>query len=97
MKIDTGGNELNVLEGFEDLLNKIKIIQFEYGGTYLDSNIRLKDVVEYLKKYNFSNFYYIKENGLKPINDYIDHYQYSNIIAINDSYYESIIEKLIII
>ena len=94
LKIDTEGNELNVLGGFEELLNRIKIIQFEYGGTYLDSNIRLNDVVEYLKKYNFNNFYYIMPNGLKPINDYVDHYGYSNIIAINDSYYESIVEKI---
>ena len=31
LKIDTEGYELNVLQGFEDCLKIVKIIQFEYG------------------------------------------------------------------
>ena len=34
LKIDTEGYELNVLTGFEDYLENVKIIQFEYGGTF---------------------------------------------------------------
>jgi len=33
-QIDTEGDELNVILGFEDYIKKIKIIQFEYGGCF---------------------------------------------------------------
>ena len=41
LKIDTEGDELNVLLGFEDFLPKIGIIQFEYGGCFIDSDTKL--------------------------------------------------------
>ena len=50
LKIDTEGYELNVLKGFEDFLENIKIVQFEYGGTFLDNNTKLIDVINYLKE-----------------------------------------------
>ena len=53
LKIDTEGFELNVLHGFKDHIKKVKIIQFEYGGTFLDSKVKLLDVVNYLKQFNF--------------------------------------------
>lgn len=83
LKIDTEGYELSVLEGFGNFLENIKIIQFEYGGTYLDANIKLIDIINYLKKYNFNNFSYIRKNGLIPLTNYDDHYQYSNIVCFN--------------
>ena len=39
VKIDTEGFELNVLQGFEEHLSKVKVIQFEYGGTFIDKGI----------------------------------------------------------
>ena len=53
LKIDTEGYELNVLKGFEDFLENIKIVQFEYGGTFLDNNTKLIDVINYLKEKGF--------------------------------------------
>jgi FkbM family methyltransferase len=32
LKIDTEGYELNVIKGFGDYIENIKVIQFEYGG-----------------------------------------------------------------
>lgn len=83
LKIDTEGYELHVLQGFEDFLENIKIIQFEYGGTFLDNNTKLIDVVNYLESKGFYKFSYLTNNGHVPIIDFNDHYQYCNIVCIN--------------
>jgi FkbM family methyltransferase len=73
LKIDTEGFEYKVLKGFDSFLNNIKIIQFEYGGTWLDANVTLLEVINYLIEYNFYNFNYITDHGLVniPESDYI--------------------------
>ena len=76
LKIDTEGYELNVLKVFEEYISYIDIIQFEYGGTFLDNNTKLIDVINYLKQYNFNNFSYLTSEGLSLLTDYNDHYQY---------------------
>jgi len=83
LKIDTEGHELNVLKGFDRLLSIVNIIQFEYGGTYLDVNIKLIDVINYLTNHNFHKFSYLTENGPILITDFNDHYNYCNIVCIN--------------
>jgi len=83
LKIDTEGYELNVLTGFDDFLENIKIIQFEYGGTFLDNNTKLIDVIKYLGNKNFYKFSYLTNNGPILITDFNDHYQYCNIVCIN--------------
>ena len=83
LKIDTEGYEFNVLKGFEDTLENVKIIQFEYGGTYLDNNTKLIDVVNYLEKKGFYKFAYLTDYGTENITDFNDHYQYCNIVCIN--------------
>lgn len=83
LKIDTEGYELNVLQGFEDCLEKVKIIQFEYGGTFLDNNQKLIDVINYLEQKGFYKFSYLTNYGTELIQDFTDHYQYCNIVCIN--------------
>ena len=83
LKIDTEGYELNVLQGFEDFLENIKIIQFEYGGTFLDNNTKLIEVIRYLEQKGFYKFSYLTNIGTKLITDFSDHYQYCNIVCIN--------------
>lgn len=83
VKIDTEGFELSVLKGFGDFLNKVKIIQFEYGGTFLDNGIKLIEVINYLELFGFTNFSYLVKNGSIPITNFDDHYIYCNIICIN--------------
>lgn len=83
VKIDTEGYELNVLQGFEEYLRDVKIIQFEYGGTFLDNNLKLINVINYLEYYGFEKFSYLTSDGVKLITDFTDHYQYCNIICIN--------------
>jgi FkbM family methyltransferase len=83
LKIDTEGYELQVLQGFEELLQNVKLIQFEYGGTFIDNKVKLIDITNYLKEKGFSDFAYLSNNGQVLITDFNDHYQYCNIICIN--------------
>ena len=83
LQIDTEGYELNVLQGFENYLENIKIIQFEYGGTFLDNNKKLIDVINYLKQKGFYKFSYLTNYGTEIITNFNDHYQYCNIVCIN--------------
>ncbi|SKB12338.1 hypothetical protein PL11201_330027 [Planktothrix sp. PCC 11201] len=90
LKIDVGGGELDVLKGAEKCLNKGKIdyIQFEYGGTYLDAKITLKETFEYLHKVRYVIFK-IQGNSLeyKPVFEPSDeNYEYSNYLAVNERF-----------
>lgn len=83
LKIDTEGFELNVLKGFGYYIRNFKFIQFEYGGTFLDNNTKLIDVVEYLRGFGFDDFGYLFNGGVHKITDFTDHYQYCNIVCFN--------------
>jgi FkbM family methyltransferase len=83
LKIDTEGYELNVLKGFDSFLENIKIIQFEYGGTFMDNNTKLIDVIDYLKLKGFYKFSYLTSDGTELIRDFNDHYYYCNIVCIH--------------
>lgn len=56
IKIDVEGHELEVLEGALSLLLNIKIIQFEFGGTDIDSRVFFKDFWYFLSSAGFSIF-----------------------------------------
>lgn len=84
LKIDVEGFEFNVLKGFEGHFDKIGLIQFEYGGTYRDSGVKLNDVFEFLKSQGFIYFFYMIPDGLVSIgteSPVEDHYAYCNIIS----------------
>lgn len=85
LKIDTEGYELNVLRGFEDFLQRVQVVQFEYGGTFLDNGIKLIDVTNYLEGHGFRRFAYLTPSGTQPITDFNDHYQYCNIVCIHQT------------
>ena len=83
LKIDTEGFEFNVIKGFGNAIKKVRYIQFEYGGCYIDSGDKLKDVIEHLARYGFTNFSYLTYNGLVPVTSTDDHYQHTNIVCMN--------------
>lgn len=85
LKIDTEGSELDVLIGSKEMLeNKaIRQIQFEYGGTYLDSHILLETVYNLLIGYGYRIFR-ILPGRLLPIpfwNPVLENFKYSNYVA----------------
>jgi FkbM family methyltransferase len=92
LKIDTEGFELEVLKGFDSYLNIVKIIQFEYGGTFIDNGLKLMDIVSYLTERGFVDFRYLTDIGSVAISDFSDHYQYCNIICTNSLF--SLIENI---
>jgi len=57
LKLDTEGNEFNILKGAENLLskNKIKIIYTEICSYKKDYNNKSNDIKKFLKKYNFDH------------------------------------------
>jgi len=70
LKIDVEGHELNVLKGAKNFLDgdKIKFIQFEFGGTMIDSRVFFQDFYYLLKdKYRL---YRVLKNGLREIKNY---------------------------
>jgi FkbM family methyltransferase len=83
LKIDTEGYELSVLRGFGEDIRKVRVIQFEYGGTFIDNKVKLIDVVHYLTTKGFHNFAYLTPTGTCSITDFTDHYQYCNIVCTN--------------
>lgn len=86
LKIDTEGFEPAVIEGFGEHIEKVRIIQFEYGGCWLDSKGKLSNTVSYLTKHGFTNFSYLSRNGKMPVIDTKDHYLMCNIVCYNSRY-----------
>ena len=88
LKIDTEGHELAVLKGFGDRIKDINIIQFEYGGTSWASGVKMMDVVEHLKEYDFVRFSYCAAGGLQEIDieDFEEHWHWCNVVCFHKSF-----------
>ena len=85
VKIDVEGNEMKVLYGMEKIIYNIKVIQIEFGGTWIDSRFFYRDMYDYFKKNNF-DLYRIAPNNLIKIKHYeeIDEYfTFTNFVAVN--------------
>jgi FkbM family methyltransferase len=70
LKLDVEGHEYKCLLGAKKMIGnkKIDFIQFEFGGTNIDSGTYFRDFWHLLKD-NY-NFYRIVKNGLHPIKNY---------------------------
>lgn len=97
LKIDVEGGELDVLHGAQKLLKRGRIdyIQFEYGGTFLDAGITLKQVFEYLKQFKYEIFRISKGNlnYLKEFLPYYENFEYTNYLAVNERLYTTVLGK----
>jgi FkbM family methyltransferase len=95
LKIDMEGSELNVLEGAKKLLSRGKIdcIQFEYGGTYIDSQTTLKQVFDFLENFRYAIFK-IEPDGLKYLPSFqpdYENYQWSIFLAVNERFRSTVL------
>ena len=86
MKIDTEGAELAVLRGARQMLARgsIGIIQFEYGGTYPDAGITLRQVVELLWSHHYVIHRIVPKGLLRVLTwrDALENFRYSNYLAV---------------
>ncbi len=84
LKIDTEGNELNVLLGAKKAIesNRIGMIQFEFNYTNIVSRSFLRDFYCLLKNYSF---FRILRDGLYeiPYDVHNEIFLYQNIVALN--------------
>lgn len=69
LKIDVEGHEMAVLRSAGDLLQRASYIQFEFGGTMIDSRTFFKDAFDLLTGYSFSVFR-ITPHGLLKLERY---------------------------
>lgn len=86
LKIDVEGAEWDMLQGADRLITnkQIDTIQFEYGGTYPDANITLKQVYSYLTTKGYAIFRLIAD-GLVHIpkwRDGLENNHLSNYLAV---------------
>lgn len=86
LKMDVEGHELRVLQGAAQMLfqGSIRQIQFEYGGSYIDARILLKDMFELLASYGY-RLHKVYPRRLRPVDYYeqrLENLQYQNWVAI---------------
>lgn len=60
LKVDVEGAEFSVILGCKNILKKglVEIIQFEYGVTFDDANVKLLDVFNLVNSYGYGMFTY---------------------------------------
>lgn len=83
LKIDVEGHEIKVLEGASDMLARraIRFIQFEFGGTNIDSRVFLRDFLNLLSP-NY-RIYRVVTDGVYPVayTETLEIFSYSNFFA----------------
>lgn len=82
LKIDVEGQELKVLKGCKKTLARTALIQFEFGGTNLDSRVFYKDLYEFFALTNF-HLYRLKPNGAYLLTKYSE----LDELPLNSTYY----------
>jgi FkbM family methyltransferase len=86
-KIDVEGHELRVLEGIGSFINKIKVIQFEFGGCNIDTKTYFQDFWYFFEDKNF-DIYRITPLGPMKITKYKESYERfetTNYFCVNNN------------
>ena len=83
LKLDTEGNELDVLRGAERLLTEraIGAIQFEFGGANIDARVFLRDIANVLRPTH--DVFRLLRDGVDPVqlNEREEIFTYANFVA----------------
>lgn len=85
LKIDVEGHEMDVLLGAEKAIRNgtIRHIQFELGGSSIDTNTTLKMFFDFLGNYNYE-FFLIRPGSIYPLSKYkylYEQYSTTNFLA----------------
>ncbi len=93
LKIDIEGHELAAFRGMGKYLSgdRIKAIQFEYGGANLDSGTTLRELYHTLETAGFT-LAKIMKNGveIRPYTLRMENYQYANYVAFSKKFFPSV-------
>ncbi|CAM5191018.1 hypothetical protein UACE39S_04177 [Ureibacillus acetophenoni] len=88
IKIDVEGSKIDVLKGATTLLKNgaVDYVQFEYGGTFKDSNTTLKEAFDIFKE---NNYFVIRitDNLREEVVEWqynLEDYKYNNYLAVNN-------------
>lgn len=97
LKIDTEGHEMAVLNGFGSMLQRgrIEVIQFEYGGTWLNARVQLQDAFQLLQPLGYQ-IGQIRPAGVKLCKRYdpsADNFRYTNYLAFQPSWSSALVEE----
>jgi FkbM family methyltransferase len=87
VKIDVEGYELMVLRGFGDAIRNVHVLQFEFGGTNIDTKVFFRDLWHFFEEAGF-DLYRITPLGLMRIEHYHERdelFIIANFIAVNRS------------
>lgn len=87
LKVDVEGHELDVLIGAGDFIQKIKLIQFEFGGTNIDTRNYFRDYFYFFKNNGFNLFRLTPSGkliGIFKYNENEERFTCMNYIAINN-------------
>jgi len=89
LKVDVEGHELEVFKGGRSLFveDRVRMIQFEYGGCNIDSKVLLKDIFEFFAGMRY-RYYKIFPDRLKPFERYdqrLENFKYQNWLMINET------------
>jgi FkbM family methyltransferase len=85
IKIDVEGFELKVIEGGEKTILQSKVVQFEYGGTHIDTRTFFRDFWVFFRQHGFTIFQ-LTPYGITEISGYeeiLERFQLSNFYAVN--------------
>ena len=85
IKIDVEGHELDVLKGFGDLIHRVRLIQFEFGGCNIDTRTFFQDFWYFFKEKEFLIFR-VTPRGPLLIKNYSERNEFfltTNYIALN--------------
>ena len=94
LKIDIEGHEMAALLGIGGYFSGdfIDFIQFEYGGSHLDSHTSLMELYILFEKSGFKMSKIMpKDLDIRPYSPWMDNFQYANYVAIS----ANIVDRLI--
>jgi hypothetical protein len=85
VKIDVEGYELMVLRGFGDAIRNVRVLQFEFGGTNIDTKVFFRELWRFFEEAGF-DLYRITPIGAMRIDRYQERdeiFIIANFIAVN--------------
>jgi FkbM family methyltransferase len=88
LKLDVEGAEMKVLQGFRQTFahRKISVCQVEYGGTYIDAGVYLRDVFAFAHQVGYG-VAKLLPRGLRLLDRYdqvLESFKYSNYLLYRD-------------